>query len=1162
MPNQTPVSKTKYAKFRKELLHVLEHFEHILPAQAPIRDFVHHNTLHGFEHLTFPEALKSANDLTGAYGYWPQAKYREKYAEGRISDADIEQSLLSEKELNADQLIFKVGDRSFFRKDIYRTTLLYPIKNITACQLKWQLDEAHALEKFQSNVPEHTRHDLLTLAKAYGLVSEEIALEQLWTSCINVLDLDVEQLHPEEFMDLSAEQAEKMLMDLSIQLYESKDKPLRDDEKAQQDQQHKAWETLESLLKTPAAKDKKHSLKSLIKTVTGVDVSDEIIARSQSKVDPLVRRLAWQQLDDLIGQVGTEITLRGLLKQITGVDIQTEISSYLQPYLANWMDQGFASWNAEDRTVGFYASWKKSALNDKSWVFNELSDWQEHIESLPDDSVDTIITELERMGVPQKQWAGYLERLALDLPGWSGMFYWRHNHPNYDGNTVSVNMMDYLAVRLITEHLYARRLCRKLWLLEANIAALRGYFRYQYAEFYVRYALNNQHLPEYVLGLSQQLIEQHSTQKNAEEEWQYLSHLIWTWQQTQTADKKQAYCLHHEAWKLFLLAQHLGLCSVDILQLKQSELDEIFACMDALDDEKSGFLLLKAYEHHYREELFAAITKNQGRGTWKTRQQRPEAQVIFCMDDREEGIRRHLEHHNPKIETLGAAAFFGVVMNWKGLDEKQAYELCPVVVKPEHEIAEIPAKGCEKAVHQHKQRHALRTKLNDFVHQESRRNIVSTAVITALASPLAVSRLIGKVFTPLLWGKAEKKLKRVFDKEVTTHIHTTAEEVLEGRSIENNQQGFTVEEQSDIVEGFLQNNGLLSGFSHFVVLMGHYSRNENNPHAAAYGCGACGGKYSGPNGRAFAAMANNAEVRNILFSRGIKIPDDTWFLGAEHDTCSEEIVWFDTDLIPEFLQASFKKLQADLYQASQHSAQERCRKLMSAPKDPSLKRAIKHMLGRGTDFSQARPELGHATIASGFIGRRYLSQGLFLDRRSFLISYDATIDPDGTFLERVLLTAGPVGAGINLEYYFSAVNNDKYGSSSKVVHNLSGLFGVMEGASSDLRTGLPQQMIEIHEPMRLQLMVEASTDVLTQIYLRQASIQQLVGNGWLLLSAKDPDSDAIHTFDPETGWHRWQCPDVSIPTVEKSADWYQGHRDHLSPALIKQRNLSSCQTGA
>ena len=274
--------------------------------------------------------------------------------------------------------------------------------------------------------------------------------------------------------------------------------------------------------------------------------------------------------------------------------------------------------------------------------------------------------------------------------------------------------------------------------------------------------------------------------------------------------------------------------------------------------------------------------------------------------------------------------------------------------------------------------------------------------------------------------------------------------------------------------------------------------------------------------------------------------------GAEHDTCNEAIKWEDTDLIPDDLQQKFKSLQDEVAIACQYSAHERCRKLASAPKKPSLSSAKDHIAGRGVDFSQARPELGHATIATGFVGRRHLSQGMFMDRRCFLISYDASVDPEGAFLERILLSAGPVGAGINLEYYFSAVNNERYGCGSKIVHNLTGLFGVMEGSCGDLRTGLPLQMIEIHEPMRLQLMVEAKTEPLTKIYQNQPSIQELVGNGWILLSAKDPDSAEIHTFNPEKGWELWSDDAThDIKTIKQSQDWYSGHNNHLPAALIE-----------
>ncbi|MFZ2406612.1 MAG: DUF2309 domain-containing protein [Methylobacter sp.] len=1068
---------------RERIATALNHLDHVLPGQAPILDFVHHNTLHGFQHLPFDEALAEFEALTGIGCYLPEARNRDFYRQGRIDEDDLAAAFAQYPSLQAEQIVCALKDKAVTRQAIYRIALLFDLQAVSVSQLNWQIEELAALDKVQGDVPEPVRQQL----PAGGV-------RHLWENILTRLGLEQAALHPENMLDLSVEQAEEWL--------------------------------------------------------ASFDTAQD---RCGGSAHQQMQQQAGAALDELLGELGGSISLRGFMLALTGMDILDAIRSQLIRFCASGLDEGVAAWQLPERSrLGLYAAWRATARYDANPFLHELPDWQQIIAELPEDAIDTIILQLGHLEIPQPQWEGYLRRLALEIPGWSGLINWRQHHPNYQtANDAAPTLADYLAIRLTLDRLWLNQICRDTWKIEAKLSSIHGYFRKNLSEFMVRSRLYQDGLPEYLAHQAESLTLHAGSERYDRTDWQQLADLIWTWQCCPIAAQPQQHTAHNSGWRLFRLCQHLGLNASDLQQLDAKDLQAMLAVLDEFTLTERSKVWLIAYEHHYREDFFQALHANHQRGRWAERGQRPDAQIVFCMDDREEGIRRHLEEFNPAIETLGAAGFFGVAMNYKGLDDSKVTPLCPVVVAPAHEVREVPRSGSEPVQLKHNRGRKLSLWLARQVHQGLRRNlIVSLPVIDAIA-PVTFAGLLAKSLLPKSQQSLVSGMAKWVSPEVNTELLFTSTDQTVA-SPERPKLGFADSEQADRVAGFLRNTGLTYGFAELVVLMGHGSISQNNPHLAAYDCGACSGRHGGPNARVFAAMANRPEIRRLLAERGITIPPDTWFIGAEHNTCNEEISWYDLDRLPPERLDGLKKLQQELRHAQQMSAHERCRRLASAPRNPTPKQALAHIEERAADFSQTRPELGHATNASAVVGRRSLTQGAFFDRRVFLISYDPTQDPEGKVLEGILLAVAPVGAGINLEYYFSTVNNERFGCGSKVPHNVTGYFGVMEGAGSDLRTGLPQQMVEIHEPMRLQILVEAKTSVLEQIYQRQESIRELVAGGWVHLSAKDPDSGEIFVFQTGTGFVPWQSKVKELPVRDNSPECYRDQTLPVAPVLIKQ----------
>jgi uncharacterized protein len=335
--------------------------------------------------------------------------------------------------------------------------------------------------------------------------------------------------------------------------------------------------------------------------------------------------------------------------------------------------------------------------------------------------------------------------------------------------------------------------------------------------------------------------------------------------------------------------------------------------------------------------------------------------------------------------------------------------------------------------------------------------------------------------------------------------------------------GFTLEEQSLTVDTALRMMGLTKNMARLVLFCAHGSTSDNNPYESALDCGACGGNEGKPNARVLAMMANNLKVRERLAKVGIDIPSDTHFLAGQMDTTTDEVQLFDLEDVPPTHRADLARLQEDLKEASVLTSQERCGRFPDVQRALEERKAEAHVRRRSADWSQVRPEWGLSGNTAFLIGRRALTKGLDLGGRVFLHSYDYREDPGNRLLEVLLTGPQVVGQWINMEHYFSTVDNEVYGSGSKIYHNVVGRLGIMSGPWSDLRLGLARQTVingemPYHEPMRLLTIVEAPREGIDKLIERHEVLQHFYHNEWVHLVALDPEDQVWYRYRPNDGW--------------------------------------------
>jgi uncharacterized protein YbcC (UPF0753/DUF2309 family) len=540
------------------------------------------------------------------------------------------------------------------------------------------------------------------------------------------------------------------------------------------------------------------------------------------------------------------------------------------------------------------------------------------------------------------------------------------------------------------------------------------------------------------------------------------------------------------------------------------------AAMQPLDEQlgddpdlRTDLLLQEAFETAHQRRLLDRLTSKQ-RGLEAST--RPALQAAFCIDVRSEVYRRALESVWPDAETVGFAGFFGFPIEYVPIGHVIGRAHCPVLLSPAFRVCESVTAASEEENAEILGLRLLRRRVakvwkafklsavTSFVYVEATGLFFASKI---LSDSLALTRTVKDPNTD---GLDRQSIRRLGPE-------------IEPRIVGGRRTGFEPEERVDMAEAVLRGMSMTTRFARLVMLAGHGSTTVNNPHASGLDCGACGGNTGEANARVAAAILNDTTVREGLRGRGITIPEDTWFVGCLHDTTTDDIRIFDANAVPNSHTADLIALREALTRASSLSRLERSARL-GIRHDAHTERRV---LSRSRDWAQVRPEWGLAGNAAFIAAPRARTRGVDLDGRAFLHDYDWRQDEGFGVLELIMTAPMVVASWINLQYYGAVVNNKVFGSGNKVLHNVTGTIGVLEGNAGDLKIGLPWQSVHdgvrfVHEPLRLNVFIEAPLDAINSVISKHEMVRQLADNRWIHLFAIDQDCEAYHRYHKDQRW--------------------------------------------
>lgn len=560
------------------------------------------------------------------------------------------------------------------------------------------------------------------------------------------------------------------------------------------------------------------------------------------------------------------------------------------------------------------------------------------------------------------------------------------------------------------------------------------------------------------------------------------------------------------AWEWLLHEGHPSLQIADQLSNTWRASTNVIAQAEAAL--KHDWLWQAALERSYQAPLCQGLMNAP---TPPTTPVRPAVQAVFCIDVRSEVYRRAFEAASPAVQTLGFAGFFAMFIEYRPLGTEMVRPQLPGLLAP----ALCVTDECDES---------SSASLGEVLAAKRKKNLLWRQQWQSFrggaGSTFSFVESCGLMY-------AGKLLKRSFGSQSSpspieqTGLSSEQRHTLRPRLPGTG--GPDIDARIHSAATALGAMGLTKDYARLILIAGHGSTSANNPHAAGLDCGACGGQTGEVNARLLAQLLNEPAVRAGLHVRGLLVPHTTQFVAGLHNTATDDLQLFDTDLLPTSHAEDLRALTGWLKEAGQRARAERAAALGLAPlaaKTDALRMAI---TVRTTDWAQTRPEWGLANCAAFIVAPRSRSQHLNLGGRSFLHDYQWQRDSSFGVLELIMTAPMVVTNWINLQYHASTVDNPRYGSGNKVLHNVvGGNVGVFEGNGGDLRIGLPLQSVHDgenfrHTPLRLSVFIQAPQAPIDVIIAKHTTVRHLLDHEWLTVFRLD-DEQGVWRYQPGGHW--------------------------------------------